>query len=132
MENKVVEVINALCEKIGLTIDWTSQNVIPYIKELINRFIKYEIATSVFYICFFLTLAICTFFIAKSLHKKTTEDDWYYEKPIAIFTIIAWVLFVAFTITCLILIPIQTLNIIECATIPEKVIIDYLTSQTAC
>ena len=46
--NKVVEVINALCEKFGIVFEWTNKNILPYVEDLIGRFIKFEIATSIF------------------------------------------------------------------------------------
>ena len=44
--SQFIEVLDALCEKFGIAIDWTSQNVVPYVTELATRIIAYEIWTS--------------------------------------------------------------------------------------
>lgn len=47
MENQVNQVIDKLAEKFGIVVDWSSQNVTPYIQDLMNRLAKYEISTSI-------------------------------------------------------------------------------------
>ena len=34
VSKEIIEVLDYIGEKIGVTIDWTSDNVIPYVKEL--------------------------------------------------------------------------------------------------
>lgn len=43
MGDEVVKVLNALCEKFGIAMDWSSQNIVPYIQLLSKRCINYEI-----------------------------------------------------------------------------------------
>lgn len=50
MSEEIIKVLDNLCEKFGIAIDWTSQNVVPYLKELVGRFINYEVVTSIFWI----------------------------------------------------------------------------------
>lgn len=45
MENKVVEVLDALCDKFGLAIDWTQQNIMPQMIDILGRIRTYYIAT---------------------------------------------------------------------------------------
>lgn len=47
VSNQTIEVLNALCEKFGIAIDWTGQNVIPYVKEFMKKAVNYELWTSV-------------------------------------------------------------------------------------
>ena len=46
MSEEVIKILDYLGEKIGVTIDWTSNNVIPYVNQLCEKFIKWEINTS--------------------------------------------------------------------------------------
>ena len=46
----VIEIFDDLCERIGIAIDWSAENIMPYIKDLFERFIRFEIGTSIFYI----------------------------------------------------------------------------------
>ena len=43
MDNKVIEVFDYLGEKLGIAIDWTSENVMPQVTEFMNRYTKYSI-----------------------------------------------------------------------------------------
>ena len=41
---QIIAVINDLCGKMGMAIDWTSANIVPYLQELIQRIAYMEIA----------------------------------------------------------------------------------------
>ena len=59
MSDDVIKILDALSEKIGLSIDWTSQNVVPYINQLCRKYVNYEITTSVIWII----LGVCVLFL---------------------------------------------------------------------
>ena len=40
---EIIKIINELCAKFGIAIDWTSQNVLPYLQELMGRVATYHI-----------------------------------------------------------------------------------------
>lgn len=40
MNNTIIEILNYLGEKFNIAIDWTSENVVPYIQELFNKFVQ--------------------------------------------------------------------------------------------
>lgn len=46
ISNEIINVLDFLGKKFGIAIDWTNANVIPYIQELIGKYISWEIATS--------------------------------------------------------------------------------------
>ena len=48
--DEAIKILNFLGEKFGIAIDWTSKNVAPYLKDLGNRIINLEIASSIFWI----------------------------------------------------------------------------------
>lgn len=50
VSEQIIKVLDALCEKFGLVVDWTNANITPYLTELCSRICKYEIATSIFYL----------------------------------------------------------------------------------
>ena len=56
--SQFIEVLDALCDKIGIAIDWTSQNVMPYVTDLATRIITYEISTSAAWIIICLLMKI--------------------------------------------------------------------------
>lgn len=46
ISDEIIKVLEYLCTKIGLTIDWTSSNVLPYVEQLCGKFVKWEMGTS--------------------------------------------------------------------------------------
>lgn len=111
VSDQIIEILNYLGEKIGVSIDWTSENVMPYVQELCNKYINYEIATSIMWI--FITLI--TFGIIVSLCKKfkNTDDDLF----LTFLPLLATVAIIA-----IIIIICQTLDILKCVIIPELAI----------
>lgn len=63
MENKVIEVLDALCDKFGMAIDWTQQNMMPQMIDIFERIRTYYIAIdalSIFVNLLILVLACLT------------------------------------------------------------------------
>ena len=50
VSSEIIEVLDYLGEKLGIAIDWTSDNVLPYLQTLVDKFIKWEISTSIVWI----------------------------------------------------------------------------------
>lgn len=126
MSEEIIKVLDNLCEKFGIAIDWTSQNVVPYLKELVGRFINYEVVTSIFWIIVGVIAIIIPVIVIKKISKyaKNYYSDWRFYQVVTI-------IFGSFIVfTFLIMILFQIYDIIECYTIPEKVIFDYLNSLT--
>ena len=43
---QIIEVLNYLCQKFGIVIDWTQETIFPYLQGLMDKYISWEIATS--------------------------------------------------------------------------------------
>jgi hypothetical protein len=125
-------VLNALCEKFGIAIDWTADNVLPYIESLTHKFITWEIWTSVYWISFMTLFFVIFLFISKKITKQylkvrnlsreegysvTREEDW------ELGTIISWIAFIIVAIASMIVIGIQIHDIITCVTFPEMMLV---------
>lgn len=126
--NKVVEVIDALCEKFGVAIDWTSKNVVPYIEQLCSKFVMYEIITSVVWIVCFVIFTIFGGVMVKIFHKKALADDYDYDCLSSWVATFSWSLLILGTIACIIGIPKQIFDIVECKVFPEKFIFEYISN----
>ena len=130
MSEEIIKVLDALAEKFGLAIDWTSANVIPYLEQLCDKYVNYEIATSVVWIMlgllFFIVGIICYKIVYK--HKdwgvtyyETISDD-YFGRGLIYFGVI-----LIFVVASLMVIT-QIFDIVTCFTFPEKIIIEELKS----
>lgn len=122
--NQAVELLNVLCEKFGIAIDWTAQNVMPYLQELMGKIVNYELWTSVVWLIIFTVpfLASIIFFVhyIRKIMDHNNIDD-------VDITFLVLLLFVA--IIFFILIVPQILDIITCFTFPEKIVIDMIQSM---
>lgn len=52
VSNQIIEVLNEICNKFGMAIDWTSKNVQPYLQELMTKCVAYKFATSIMWLIF--------------------------------------------------------------------------------
>lgn len=126
MSEEIIKVLDDLCAKFGMAIDWTAENVQPYLLELFDRFVKYEVATSMFHIVlwFVLTLGALTVTLCTAPHaKRVNYNPSHLSSAIldfsALFTALFAVIFVLVT-------AFQVLDIITCYTLPEKILLNTL------
>ena len=128
MSEEVIKILDALAEKFGLAIDWTSANVLPYLQQLCGKYVTYEIATSVVWIL----IGICLLFVGKYSIEKTKqywkkyEENTYSDYDVA--TVMLGILAGCVIIGGIAVILCQTFDIVTCITFPEKIIIEELQS----
>lgn len=127
MSEEIIKVLDALAEKFGLAVDWTSENVITYLEQLCGKYVNYEIATSVVWlllgiICLF--TAKYGFKLTKNFIKKYEEiKEYNYNDVWAVLSGIATGVLIIIGIV----VPIcQIFDIVTCFTFPEKIIIEEL------
>ncbi|MDE7425724.1 MAG: hypothetical protein K2N51_18855 [Lachnospiraceae bacterium] len=128
MSEEIIKVLDVLAEKFGLAVDWTSENVIPYLEQLCGKYVNYEIATSVVWlllgiICLF--IARQTFKLTKGFIKKYKEDD---KSDNNVWAIFSGVFTATLVIVGLAISIEQIFDIVTCLTFPEKIIIEELKS----
>ena len=121
MSESIVMVVDKLCEEFGIVVDWTSENVVPYVFDLMNRVVGYEIATSVAAIVFTL-VAMVVAGVLYVHYNKLYKTACTHEGLSFVFGI----LFVVCTAVFIITLILQTDTIIRCVFIPEKVFIEML------
>lgn len=126
ISEQIINVLDNLCQKFGMAIDWSSANVLPYLKELCSKFINYEIFTSIFWMI--LTLVICIIFwiVFASTFKKVKEVEWDDYYFISVANIVAGFFAITFSVISIIVIGVQVFDIIEAIYLPEKTIYDFI------
>lgn len=128
MSEEVIKILDALAEKFGLAIDWTSANVLPYLQQLCGKYVTYEIATSVVW----MLVGICLLFIGKYVVRKAKycwgkhKEDRRSNYDMA--TVWLGILAGCVIVGGIIVILYQTFDIVTCITFPEKIIIEELRS----
>ena len=137
VSEQVIKVLDAVCDKFGIAIDWTSNNVIPYIQELGNKIITYDICNSIVWLVIGsvipLTVAILIkkFLNKKKLEAKERMNDYYYTD--GSLDEGAWCCYAMIIVLIIIAIILTTSNIesiIQDIVFPEKTIIEFITQYT--
>ena len=127
MNSEVSEVLNALGEKFGLFVDWSQQNVQPYIEDLMQRVVQYNLAINICWLVvsiFFFIIGVI--FISRIIKRVNSVDGIPIdEEPIAIVTT---VLSIFSIIMGVLLIPVTIGEIFQCLYLPEMVFIEELKS----
>lgn len=118
VSSEIIEVLDYLGEKFGIAIDWTSNNVLPYLQTLVDKFIKWEISTSIVWIIIaaFIIAIIIGLMNLKGV-REANED--YCDGML-------WILAGIIIIVSFIVICIQIFDIIKCNIFPEKALYDFI------
>lgn len=117
ISTEVINIIEVLCQKFGIVIDWISETIMPQIEKLCKNFINYEIFSSIFWIglallCVIITLIL--FIVAKCFWDVEPE-------------IITGLAFVISMVAFIIVVGVQGHDIVTAIYFPEKSIYDYIT-----
>lgn len=116
VSEQIIQVLDALCEKFGFAIDWTSENVVPYLTVLASKLIAYEIWTSVAWVVITLAITITACGLIRK-HKEMFLDgaDCFFI-PIGLFGGLAAIAAIIVNI----------MDIIKCLAFPEMYVFEYI------
>lgn len=125
ISDQIIKVLDEVGKRFGLAIDWTQQNIVPYLQELSHKIINYEIWTSSIKTVFALVFAIGLGIILKKTVKESlTKRECVYDDNFG------WIL--TSIILCVIAgmdifyIMNQIIHIVTCLTLPEKILVEYI------
>lgn len=128
ISNQIIEVLNEICNKFGLAIDWTSKNVQPYLQELMTKCVAYKFATSIMWLIF--GILVCTI---GGVFAKMTVGSWkkYKEKgPFSdydIYCVMQGIVSGTILTAGIVMVVCNITTMITCKTFPEKVVLDMIT-----
>ena len=117
VSSEIIEVLDYLGEKFGIAIDWTSNNVLPYLQTLADKFIKWEISTSIVWIIIaaFVMVAMIVLMNVKGVREINEETDG-----------MLWIPIIALILASFMIICVQIFDIVECNLFPEKALYDFI------
>lgn len=121
--DQFIQILDVLCAKFGIVIDWTSQNVMPYLTDLAARLINYEIWTSVAWT----VLSGVIFFVTWKLTKNACKADDLLDSA----CFFGWGMRLITLIFFIVITSVEIFDIIRALTIPEVVIYNFLKGVTA-
>lgn len=114
---EIISILDYLGHKFGIAIDWTSENVMPYLEELCGKYINYEIYTS---IAWCVAVGVVMIIAGLIWGISSIAGSYSYIPEVSKFVFFLSLIIFIIVGTC------QAFDIIECYTIPEKTILEYL------
>lgn len=115
VSEQIIQVLDKLCEKIGFVIDWSATNVLPQVQILCEKYIHWEISTSIVWIVIGALLMLSAIFLS----VWEIKNDWVMDGMSLIFSI-------PFGGVGIIIILAQIFDIVRCNVFPEMQIINYI------
>ena len=106
---EIIEILDYIGHKFGIAIDWSSDNVLPYVRQLCEKYISFEMATSIAWLVFGIILIIIGLLCIKA--------DW---------DGLQWIVIVMLCMIGMTMIGVQVYDIIACNTFPELKIIEFI------
>lgn len=76
MSEEIIKVLDELGKRFGIVIDWSNQNIIPYLQELLKRFICYRNITACVWIIISIAMTISGVVMIKFLNKWKKSDNY--------------------------------------------------------
>ena len=116
---EIIEILEYIGQKFGIVIDWSNENVMPYIKQLCERYISWGIATSFALIIAMILIMAILIVLLSFLIKHEQKDAVFFISILILISVII----------CIPVIGKQIYDIITCKTFPELKIIEFIKSK---
>lgn len=72
-DKEIIKVLDYISEKLGIAVDWTTENVLPYAKDVIGDYVTYEIVSNAFGLAISVSMVIISALLLRWLSKSYTE-----------------------------------------------------------
>lgn len=118
MSNEIITVIDHLCDKLGIAVDWTADNAMPMIQQLIEKYARYLLVNNIAWLCVWVVLfGICTAVVVGITRRALNGADWVDELDYLL--IMLWGLCAVLALLFLVFAIVSMNQLIKAATIPE-------------
>lgn len=125
ISEEIIKVLDNLATKFGIVIDWSSQNIVPYLQEVVGRCVNYKMYTAIMWIVVMIVMIIIDYLIFKIFWNNYKRDKCFKTKDNLLFASMVCGFVMLFLFVFVIL---NANTIIACLTFPEKIVLDYLTA----
>ena len=121
VSEQIIQVIDNLAQKFGIAIDWSAENIVQIVQQLADKYISYEISTSVFFII--LSSVVLAVGVIGYTIVMINRQAFEFDSDEIIGCTVAFFLWI---VVCCITISVQIIDIIKCNTLPELIIAEYI------
>lgn len=78
VSDQIIKVLDKIAEQIGLAIDWTQENVVPYVKDLLARYATMQLVSNIvaggIYLSLVIVSAVMIIHILRQHNKGNTKS----------------------------------------------------------
>lgn len=117
MSEEIIKVLDALGEKFGIAIDWTGENVLPYVEELFQKATNWLIGEAVVLggVCLLLSIGLVV--LGVLLIRNSEGDDDFVGMGL-----------ICISVGLILVIPVicNILQIVKCCTCPELALLPLI------
>lgn len=130
VSEEIIKILDDLGNRFGVAIDWSSQNVLPYLQDLMERFIKLKNTEAIIWIIFSIIILIISFVLiyksVKTIIKHSKEDPYYefFYDDCGKFLILT--IFGAFALVFFIVLMNSIFNLVQNIYMPELSVLEYI------
>ncbi|MCI8654255.1 MAG: hypothetical protein HFJ48_00015 [Clostridia bacterium] len=126
MSEEIIKVLDNLAQKFGIAIDWTSQNIMPYLQELISRFIQYQNVIAITWIITSIIIVVISIIAIIKVYKWTKKNKYDSYDDEYILAMITYII-VPVLITIFIIVLFSNIfGLIQNIHMPELTILNYI------
>lgn len=75
MSQEIIKVLDNLAQKFGIAIDWTNQNILPYLQDLMGRYISLQNSYAIIWIVISIIMIIGSSILISKCIKEIREEE---------------------------------------------------------
>lgn len=128
MNNEFTKALDAVCDKFGIAVDWSSKNVVPYVQELSTRVVHFKMASAVFFVVLGVLMLISTILWVKWIkycdrrYKEEEWSNWDLTNGLSVGACIIWIVVAVYIVLT------SAYDIVTYSVFPEKALIDFIST----
>ena len=140
MSDEIIKVLDYIADKLDIAIDWTAENVIPYVEEVVGKFVTYNVVKhSLLTLCGLVMIPVLFKFAklpkkSKLKCEQTQQSTFFYDyngyrkEAVAeeVGTILAGIAFALMCMMCILLIGCNIDEVLRWSIIPEITLLEEI------
>lgn len=126
MSEEIIKVLDNLGQKFGIVIDWTSQNVMPYLQDLLGRFISLKNAEAITWIVISALVILGSIIVIIATRKWTKRNKFNsYDDEMFIAFLLYWIMGFLIFISIVVLLS-NIFGLMQNIFVPEVTVLKYI------
>ena len=130
MSEEIIKILDNLGERLGVAIDWTSENILPYLQDLMSRFIGLKNVQAIIWLVISAVVILLTILVIIGTIKYIKKQDkasYEYEDKVFVCGLIDFTIGMLAIIFLTILLC-NTFGLIQNIYTPELTLLEYITN----